>query len=265
MYTVSVVTVAGANMKLRKAIIVIAALEVSLALSAYADPPRPDVNWKDSYSRENIVVEKGLVADSRFKAFRGTGIVQTSIGRVISILYDHTHANQWVHKLAESRGLRDGNLSMVVWQRFDNPWPVKDRDFVYFAEPTYDEDKKFFQAWFTDIVDKGIVLTDDERSRIPDQSCCIVGKLMYTVWQFRATGPESTCVRVEVMLDPKGHVSAYFVNRFQRKWPYGTIKGLQAQALKEDITLHEVFGNWVADHPDTMISDAECEQGKLED
>ena len=59
-------------MKLRKAIIVIASLEVSLASSAYADPPRPDVNWKDSYSKENIIVEKGLVADSRFKAFRGT-------------------------------------------------------------------------------------------------------------------------------------------------------------------------------------------------
>lgn len=252
-------------MKLRKAIIVIASLEVSLASSAYADPPRPDVNWKDSYSKENIIVEKGLVADSRFKAFRGTGIVQARLGHVISILFDHTRANEWVHRLDKSRELRDGNLSMVVWQRFDNPWTVKDRDFVYLAKPTYDEEKKYFRASFSDITDTDIMLTDAERSRIPDQLCCIVGKLIYTIWQFRATGPESTCVRVEVMLDPKGHVSAYFVNRFQRKWPYGTIKGLQAQALNEDITLHEVFGNWVADHPDTMISDAECKQGKLED
>ncbi len=265
MYTVSVVTVAGANMKLRKAIIVIAALEFSLALSAYATPPRPEVSWKELFTKQGILVEMGLVAGSPNYAFRGTGIVQTNIGRVISTLYDHTHANRWVHKLAESKALRDGNLSMVVWQRFDNPWPVKDRDFVYLANPTYDEEKKYFRASFSDITDTDIMLTDAERSRIPDQSCCVVGKLIYTEWQFRATGPKSTCVRVEVMFDPKGKVLAFFANGFLKKWPKSTIEGLQVQALREDVTLHEVFGNWVAERQHSMISEEECMEGKLEE
>ncbi len=252
-------------MNLRQVIIVIVLLEFSLALTAYADPPRREVSWEILFSKQGILGERGLVADSPYHAFRGTGTVQTSIGRVISILYDHTRAKQWVHELVESRGLRDENLSVVVWQRYDNPWPVKDRDFVYLAEPTYDKDKNFFQARFSDITDTSIVLTDAERSMIPDQSSSIVGKLMYTVWQFRAIGPESTCVRVEVMLDPKGSVPAFFVNQFQRKWPYATIKGLQAQALKEDIALHEVFGDWVADNFGSMINPAQCEQGRLED
>jgi hypothetical protein len=67
------------------------------------------------------------------------------------------------------------------------------------------------------------------------------------------------------MFDPKGKVSALFANWFLKMWPYGTIKGLQEQALREDITLHEVFGTWVAERPDSMISDAECSEGKLED
>ena len=251
-------------MRLRQAIIVIALFEFGLAPSAYSDPPKPEVSWEILFSKQGILVERGLVAGSPYHAFRGTGIVQTSIGRVISILYDHTHANQWVHKLVASRGLRDGNLSTVVWQRFDNPWPVKDRDFVYLAEPTYDEEKKYFRASFRDITDTDIMLEDAERSRIPEQSCCVVGKLIYAEWQFRAIGPQSTCVRVEVMFDPQGRVPARFVNRFQRKWPYLTIKGLEQQA-NQDINLHEVFGNWVAERPDRMISDAECKLGKLED
>ena len=133
---------------------------------------------------------------------------------------------------------------------------------MYLAEPTYDKTKNYFQALFSDIADTNISLKVDE---LPDQSCCIVGKLIYTKWQFRATGPESTCVRVEVMLDPKGWVPAFFVNWFQRNWPYSTIKGLRRQAQKEDIKLHEVFGDWATDHPGTAISREQCEQGRLMD
>lgn len=249
-----------------RTIIVMALLEFTILLSAYADPPRPDVSWEVLYSDEGITAEMGLVVGSPYKAFRGTGIVEARIGKVISILFDHTRANEWVHKLVDSielRGLK--NHSVVVWQRFDNPWPIKDRDFVYLAEPTYAEAKNYFRALFSDIAEMDISLTNAERSRIPNQSCCIVAKLIYTEWQFWATGPESTCVRVEVMLDPKGWVPAIFVNWFQTNWPYLTMKGLRRQAQKEDINLHEVFGDWAADHPGTAISRAQCEQGRLMD
>ena len=247
----------------RQAIIVMALLEFIVPLSAYADPATPDVSWEPLNSNEGITTERGSVVDSRYKAFRGTAIVEARIGRVISILFDHTRANEWVHRLVDSMGLRDlRNHGVVVWQRFDSPGPIPDRDFVYRAEPTYDEAKKYFRAWFSDIADTDIILADAE---LPDQSCCIVGKLIYTEWQFRATGPKSTCVRVEVMLDPKGWVPAFFVNQVQKNWPYLTIKGLQRQAQKENINLHEVFGDWVSDRPGTTISRAQCEQGRLMD
>jgi hypothetical protein len=92
-----------------------------------------------------------------------------------------------------------------------------------------------------------------------------VAKLIYAEWQFRATGPESTCVRVEIMLDPKGWVPALFANWFQRNWPYLTIKGLRSQAQKEDINLHEVFGVWTVGDPGSAISRTQCEQGRLTD
>ena len=251
-------------MQLRRFIIVIAALEFSLALSAYAAPLKPEVSWEVLFSKQGVLVERGLVADSPYHAIRGTGIVQSNVGRVISILYDHTHANQWIRKLVASRELRDDDQGTVVWQRFNSPWPVTDRAFVYIAKPTFDREKKYFRALFSDITDTKIVLTDAERSRIPEQSCCVVGKLIYMEWQFRPTSRDSTCVRVEVIMDPKGLVPNFLVNRIQRKWTYLTIKGLEQQ-VKEDINLHEEFGNWVAERPEIMISDAECKRGTLED
>ena len=252
-------------MKLRKTVIVIASLQLSVALSVYAAPPKPDVSWEDPHSKKGILIEKGLVAGSNFHAFRGTGVVQTNIGKVISILYDLRRANEWVHKLNETKALQDGHLSMVVWQRFNLPWPVKDRDFVYFAEANYDNDKKYFLVSMSDITDTDKILTKAERDKIPDDSCCILGKLIYTSWQILAIGAKSTCVRVEVMFDAKGSVPEFFVKRFLRKWPYGTIRGLQAQALKNDIPVHEAFGNWVADSPYGLISDLDCKHVMTED
>lgn len=252
-------------MKLRQTIIVVTLLEFSIALTAYATPPIPEVNWETLYSKQGIRIEKGLVAGSPYHALRGTGIVQTSIGRTISILYDHTRANQWVHDLTESRELRDDALSKVVWQRYKSPWPVNNRDFVYLAEPHFDEKKKYFRAWMTDISDTDIVLSTIEQAKIRDQSCCVAGKLIYGLWQFRPTGPASTCVRIEIMFDPKGYVPSFVVNQFQTNWPFATIQGLQAQALKEDIVLHEIFGSWLASHPGSMIMPSECMKGKLQD
>lgn len=252
-------------MKLRTTFIVIASLGFSLALSVYAAPPKPDVSWEDPNIKNGILIEKGLVAGSPYHAFRGTGVVQTNIGQVISTLYDLRRASEWVYKLAATKALQDENLSMVVWQRFNLPWPVKDRDFVYFAEATYDADKKYFLASMSDITDTKILLTEVERDRIPDQSCCIVGKLIYSSWEILATGTESSCVRVEVMFDAKGDVPEFFVKRFLRKWPYGTIRGLQAQALKKDIPVHEIFGNLVAERPYGVISDLECKHDITED
>lgn len=105
--------------------------------------------------------------------------MQTNIGRAVSILYDHTRANEWVDQLIESRGLRDEPLRSVVWQRFNVHWPAENRDFIYLGAPAYDEVKKFFQASMTDISDTGITLTKAERSRLPDRSCCTLGRLVY--------------------------------------------------------------------------------------
>ncbi len=257
-YTVAVPVAVDPRMNLFQVVLVLTSLALVLSSPAYADPRKPGVDWKTLYSRNGILVEKGQVAGSSNLAFRGTGLVQADIGRVISVLYVPERANQWVYELSESRALRDTGLSAVVWQRFDNPFPVKDRDFVYFAEPVYDASESFFTARMIDIQDTDIVLTDEEQSLIPDQSCCVVGKLIYSEWQFRAYGPGRTCVQVEVMFDPGGSLPKLFVNRFQKKWSFETIKGLRAQATREDIDLHETFGEWAGDDRDTAREQPAC-------
>ena len=122
MYAVTVMKSPGVGMMTRWAVVVMAVFEFTVLTSAYADPPKPNVSWESLYSDEGITTERGLVDDSPFLAFRGTGIVEARIGKVISILFDHPRANEWVYELVASKTLRAlSNHGVVVWQRFENP------------------------------------------------------------------------------------------------------------------------------------------------
>ena len=186
-------------MKFTLAIITAALLVPGSVPPVNADTHIPDVTWTTLYFRQGILVEKGTVADSPYHALRGTGIVQAGIGRVISILYEHNRAKEWVHQLVKSKGLRNDLLSSVVWQRYDIPWPAKDRDFVYLAEPAIDESRKFFQALMTDVTEINNRLTNAERTGLPNQSCCVRGKIVYGRWQFRPVEPGKTCARIDII------------------------------------------------------------------
>jgi len=246
-------------------IILLAIIGSTLPLIASANPPRPDVTWELVKSRDNIRVERG-VTDGSFSAFRGTGVVEASIGRVISILSDRERAFEWEYKLADAKVLRRTSDRLVVWQRtsiFFLPCLINDRVFIFVAEATFDEERKYVRALLRDISDTNIVLSESELSVIPDRRCSIKGTLIYTDWQFRPTGPESTCVRVEVLLRPNGKLKPKIMRGFEKKWPYSTIQGMRRQVLKDDIIPHQEFGGWVAASPETMITTEDCLQGIL--
>jgi len=220
-----------------------------------------DIQWEVLSEEDGITSEGGTMADSALKAFRGTALIEERIGLVISALYDHEHAPEWVEGLATSIELQNfGNQGILVWQRFNNPWPVSDRDFVYRAVPEYNEGQQTFRARFIDLDKTEIRLSAKEREMIPDSSCCVRGKIIHAEWLFRSIGPKSTCARIEVIMDPQGWVPAIFVNWFQRTWPHHTLVGLRKQVKKDDLLLHPQFGYWPERQPDAFLIPSQCGQ-----
>ena len=137
------------------------------------------------------------------------------------------------------------------------------RDFVFVGRAIVDEDRKYFRAYLRDIEDTDIDLRDSEKSMIPDKPPSVRGTLIYSEWQFRPVGPESTCVRVEVMIRPNGGLSAKSLEDFERTWPVSTVRKLRQQVLKNDIVPHEIYGGWVAASPESMITTDACLKGSL--
>lgn len=239
-----------------------------------AQPSLPNVSWALVPSEDDdfIVVERG-VTDVDVTSFRGTGVVEANIGRVVSVFSDRERAKEWEFKLADARVLQRNNLQQVVWQRtkssflgalFGGP---RDRYFIVVSEVLrVDEERKYIHGRLRDFSSyTDIELTESQESMIPTPRRSIRGTLLYSDWQLRPTGPESTCVRIEVLLrvNGNGDLNAEQLRDFEETWPYSTIQGLRRQVRKNDIERNAEFGDWAADTPDAMIDIKDCLQGNL--
>jgi len=242
---------------------VIIAIVILVQSNGY--PEHLSTDWNVLSQKDGIISEGGFPRDSALKAFRGTAIIDAPIGLVISVLFDHSRASEWVEALERSVELAPlESHGVLVWQQFNNPWPVMDRIFVYHAQPEYNREKQFFRAKFIDVDQAVSPILPEESHNGPDLSCCVVGKIIHAEWQFRATSPHRTCARVTVIMDPKGWVPAVFVNWFQEMWPHRTLAGFREQVQKPNLPLHPDFGRWSASTPKTRITSKQCQQGQLE-
>lgn len=238
---------------------------IVLAISDEGFADHPTIEWETLGHSDGITSEGGVLPNSPLKAFRGTAIIDAEIGLVLSVLIDHRHAPEWVEGLEQSVELRAWeNHGVLVWQQFKNPWPVMDRIFIYQATPEYNGDTLFFRAQFLDGQQALSQLSPTERDKVPDSSCCIVGKIIHAEWKFRGINQHATCARVEVVMDPKGWVPSIFVNWFQETWPQRTLAGLRQQVKKPNLTHHPDFGHWSAPLPQHQITPEKCQQGQLE-
>jgi len=225
----------------------------------------PAIQWEWLSQHNGVISERGVTRNQALKAFRGTALINQSLGQVVTLLFDHTHAPEWVRGLSQSIELRplehDG---FVVWQRFHNPWPVLDRDFIFRATPKYDLIKQSFTATFVDLKRTTIHLSLAEQAKVPDQTCCILGEVIHAEWQFRATGLHSTCARVEVIMDPKGWVPALFVNWFQETWPQDTLAGLREHVKTSNLDLHPSFEQGFVNESRILLTEKQCREGRME-
>lgn len=101
-----------------------------LALFPHADAAAPD--WEDIYSADGIDVSRKKVENNALFAFRGVGVVNAPIAKVVAVLHDISHAKDWLDQVKEVRLVKDLNANeRIEYYHAAVPWPLQDRDFVY--------------------------------------------------------------------------------------------------------------------------------------
>jgi len=178
--------------------------------------------WEEVREADGIKVFKKDIEGSDIVAFRGRGVIEAPVEKILWVLLENKHRTDWVDRLKRNMPLETPSLfDYTVYQEFGLPWPISNRDFVYKGHAA----RK-----------KSGVVTLDLQSTENDKAPKTVGvraKIYHSGYTMTPLGPNKTHVQVEIHSDPKGWLPKWFVNILQKEWPLKTLKGIRAQVKKD--------------------------------
>ena len=98
--------------------------------------------WEFISEEKGVTSYRKVVPGSDIVAFKGTAEVLASIPKILWVLTDNEHKTKWVHRLKKSRVLeRPKPNEGIIYQHFEMPFPVTDREYVYHGKVTRQGDE----------------------------------------------------------------------------------------------------------------------------
>lgn len=200
--------------------------------AAFAAPS----GWKVVGVTDGVEVAQRSSEGSDLLSFRGEKITNVHISKLAGLLQDDPKATEWVDLMSVSDGLdRIDERTKYLYQVYDLPWPVQDRDYLLKRTVNIDESNKVFTVTIVSVVNG---------QQKPEQDCCIRADITKTLWHLQSLGNGTTKVVVEVTTDPKGSLPTWVVNMLQQDWPHKTVNGLLKRSQKSDIAPDPSVVGW---------------------
>lgn len=179
--------------------------------------------WERVSTSEGVLVERRTVPGTNLKEFRGRGIVEAPLGRVLGIIRDAPHRCEWMAQCAEDYVLEENEAErmQISYHRTKAPWPVADRDSVNRAELRVDVVKHRVFLPFEAIA----------HPKVPPVKGVVRMPFLRGFWILQpANGGSATDVEYQVHADPGGSLPEWMANLASKKLPLLTIVGLRKQS-----------------------------------
>jgi hypothetical protein len=198
-------------------------LKMVVLLSLVANAFALDKSWEQIDDSDGIKVWRKDIEGSPVKAFRGEITLDASVSKISWVLADNKHRKDWVDRLETVVGLEKKSADKaVVYQSFDLPFPISDRDMV--IQGSFVIDNKAQKVYLN--------LKSVEHPKAPE-TVGVRAQLHHSKYVLTpVNGGKQTKVEVEILTDPKGLLPKWLVNIIQKKWPYKTLMGLKNQVNK---------------------------------
>lgn len=183
--------------------------------------------WEQISDDDGIIVHRKEVPGSDVVAFKGQTLINAPIGKVAEVLFDTSRKGEWVDRLVEAKNIRTMNKGeRIEYNQTAAPWPVSNRDFVFNAKVEIDRERNQVRVVLKSVVDPST----------PEREGIVRGELSHSAYTLTSMdNGKKTAVVVEIHADPKGSVPKWLVNMIQKSWPRHTLKGIRAQAVKNDV------------------------------
>jgi hypothetical protein len=179
--------------------------------------------WEKIDDSDGVKVYRKEVPGSPLVAFKGETVISAPIEKLLWVLADNDHRTEWVDRLEKSIVLeRNGEYEYVVYQHFDLPFPISDRDYVFRGRAERSK--------------SGAVILHLHSVRHPKAPATagVRAELIRSKYVLEPDfgGKGKTKITVEIHTDPKGLIPNWLVNMIQKSWPMKTLVSMRKQVTK---------------------------------
>lgn len=195
---------------MQKAIYLSALLSTSLfCTSSYA--------WELEHDDEGVKIYTQEMDKSSFKAFRGETNIRSSLTNIIAHHVDIESMELWLQDCTESEVLRKiSDRELYVYQRTSAPWPVSDRDYVFYSKIS--QDPTTFAVTITFEASTAVNKNDED---------CVPVTQLTGYWRYTPKADGYIHVEYETHADPAGDLPSWLANAFVVDQPLGTLEKMR--------------------------------------
>ena len=179
-------------------------------------------NWKQERDENGIKVFSSDIVNADYKAVKVECTFHGTYSKLISIVSNVSHNNEWVYNSKKNHVLRKNNSrDFIYYTETRFPWPMSNRDVVIHLRIQTDSLPKFL-----------IISGTGEPNFIPE----ILSKVRvpHYLAKWKVTMPAPQTIRISYVLeaDPGGSIPTWLANIFIDKGPYETFKKLSVMLVK---------------------------------
>ena len=182
-----------------------------------------DDNWIYSHTASDVMIFRKAETVSGHACFRGVTTADFHISKILGPFSNVSLAPDWITMLKTMIAIQDKSVHAdLVYQLFNLPWPVQDRDLVMRRDWTFDKKTRSVRVLYTSIVDE----------RFPPVDGVVRAHTSHTQWHFTVVpgNRHRTIVELESILDSKGNLPVLLTNFIQSQCPHKIVSGLVKMA-----------------------------------
>lgn len=219
---------------------------VVLALGALAPPASAEkaaeAEWEELFEDAGITVWQREIPNSSLVEFRGRGIIESPIEKILAVLRNDTRKTEWMKNCVDARTIVLKSASKgIIYNRTGSPaFFISDRDIVLEGSTkAYPKKKRIrIDFWKT---------THDNA---PEISGVVRMPHLEGHWELIELAPGKIDATYQVQADPGGMIPTWMVNWVNKKLPFHTVYNLRSQVKKDgydkEMAMVEMAFDWDA-------------------
>mmetsp|Transcript_10924 Transcript_10924/g.32605 ORF Transcript_10924/g.32605 Transcript_10924/m.32605 type:complete len:265 (+) Transcript_10924:191-985(+) len=191
-------------------------------------------NWKVVADSLGVTTRARVDPETQWCAVHGEAVVDASIAELMTVFGDMRHYPHWDDTLAEWREWTDDAGASMVYQKFKQPWPVRDRELVLQRTELRDEGRGVAVHYAS--VDDGS----------PVAKGAVRTQAQSVWWNFTAVSETETLISHYSCVDPGGAIPGWARDLAVQRWCQSQILALVATVRRLGLEPVAEFVGWGA-------------------